>query len=291
MNNDTGMDMNDIIETSEKMQQTTKPDDRQKLLRLLSLQTHRYLGISKKQNQHSALKRFVNRICGLCGKKYGNYVTVMYFIVKILFLGNVIGQLWMMNYFLGQNYSNYGVEVLTAMWHGYDWTLSSRFPRVTFCDIPIRRLGNRQEYTVQCVLTINLFNEKIYLYLWWWFLAVAVMTFIGLLLHTIRTLMKSDKENYITKHLNLGLDDFDNDSARNQETLRQFIYNYLRYDGVLLMRLVGHNTNKATVRDLICALYRHYVKLPSTVKAVEDKLPSDDIALVPTSSSSDTSFE
>ena len=156
----------------------------------------------------------------------------------------------------------------------------------------MRRLGNVQDYTVQCVLTINLFNEKIYLYLWWWFCLVAVMTFVGLLLHTIRTITSSHKENYITKHLRLGLDDFDPDSNRNIETLRQFINDYLRYDGVLLMRLVGHNTNKATVRDLICALYKHYVELPSTMKALDDKLPPEDTPLVPTtSSSSDASFE
>lgn len=293
MNNDTGMDFNDIIETAEKVQRETDNSKKEQLIGFLAKQTHRYLGMARLDNKYGAfnIKTIIKRICGMCGKKYGNYVTMWYFIIKLIFLANVLGQLWMMNFFLGQDYSSYGIEVLTKMWYGEDWTQSARFPRVTFCDLEVRRLGNLQPYTVQCVLTINLFNEKIYLYLWWWFLLVAVMTFIGLVLHALRTLRPSDKENYITKHLCIGLDDFDPDSKRNIACMHHFIYHYLRYDGVLLMRLVGHNTNKATVRNYICALYRYFTLLPSTHKALEDKFP-DEMPLVDAtpSTSSETSF-
>ena len=62
-----------------------------------------------------------------------------------------------------------------------DWPLSERFPRVTLCDFQIRQLVNVQDYTVQCVLPINLFNEKIFLLIWFWLVFVAVATFVNLL--------------------------------------------------------------------------------------------------------------
>ena len=272
-------------------------DEKRKLLKFLALQTHRYLGMAKLDNKYGPwnYKTWMRKICGAFGKKYGNYVSGVYVVIKLMFLANVIGQLWMMNYFLGQDYASYGVEVATAMWYGEDWTQSGRFPRVTMCDIPIRRLGNIQRYTVQCVLTINLFNEKIYLYLWFWFLLVAAYTVIGLLLYLARTFAPNDRHRYIEKHVAQGVsldEPYDEDDETHRERMRRFVDHYLRYDGVLLMRLVGHNTNKATVTDLICAVYQHYINLPAVRKGIEaaGRPDGDDSPLLPQPDSSDTSF-
>jgi hypothetical protein len=61
---------------------------------------------------------------------------------------------------MGSEYSVYGFEVVNSLYEGEDWTYSPRFPRVTLCDFEIRQMTNLQRWTVQCVLPVNLFNEK-----------------------------------------------------------------------------------------------------------------------------------
>ena len=186
-------------------------------------------------------------------------------------LANVLGQLFLLNKFLGFDFNWYGFYVMKAMLAGENWSESPRFPRVTLCDFDIRRLGNVHRYTVQCVLTINLFNEMIYLILWFWFLFVAILTVCGILLLLSRMLYKPDRIMYVEKHLVVD-DVYNPESQRDKKLLHKFVHQYLRQDGVLMLRLVGHNTNKVVVNDFICALYKMFKGLPNVNKAVEAEL-------------------
>ena len=142
LNGHTGMDMNDIIEATEKLPYIVDQKEKTRFLTSLAESTHRYLNASKPRpykHKKFSIDWFIDCVCCktrrgnsfLCGKRNGNYITVLYVVVKLIFLANVIGQLWTLNFLLGHNYANYGVDVLKAMYHGDDWTESKRFPRCT----------------------------------------------------------------------------------------------------------------------------------------------------------------
>lgn len=194
-----------------------------------------------------------------CGRRYGNYLVVLYLFVKLLYIANVIGQIFALNAFLGQNFSLYGIDVLSALAKGEDWTASPRFPRVTMCDFKVRRLGNVQRYTVQCVLPINLFNEKIYLFIWFWMVFAATMTCFSLLTWILRCSFKTDRHRYIKKHLRL-MEKLERDTDKKLAV--KFVEKYLRQDGTFVMRLVGHNTNAITVTEFVCSLWDNYRTKP-----------------------------
>jgi len=69
---------------------------------------------------------------------YDTYLTCAYLFVKLLYAANVVGQLFLLDLFLGTDFRLYGVSVLQRMVAGQDWTTSTKFPRVTLCDMKIR---------------------------------------------------------------------------------------------------------------------------------------------------------
>lgn len=191
----------------------------------------------------------------MCGRRRGNYLVSLYLFVKLLMFANAVGQLFLVNAFLGQDFHLYGIQVIRSIIEGDDWTASPRFPRVTMCDFKVRRLGNVQRYTVQCVLPINLFNEKIFLFLWVWMVFVCVVTGVGLLTWLLRALFRVDGHRYIKKHLRL-MGKLQRDADKKLAV--RFVEDYLRMDGVFVMRLVGHNTNALTVTEFVCQLWDNF---------------------------------
>jgi hypothetical protein len=75
----------------------------------------------------------------------------IYFLIKICYLINAIGQFFLMNYFLHIDYWSYGQKVLYGIFTGRDWVENKIFfPRIVYCDFAIRYLGdNNLNYTVK----------------------------------------------------------------------------------------------------------------------------------------------
>jgi len=107
-------------------------------------------------------------------------LVVLFLISKLFYLGNVVGQLFLLNLVLATKYNTFGFDVIRDMVANKDWTEQSYvvFPRVTLCDFKVRGqdMVNVHPYTVQCVLPINLYNESIYVFLWYWLVLVAAVS-------------------------------------------------------------------------------------------------------------------
>lgn len=84
-----------------------------------------------------------------CGKRSGVYVTLIYLLSKVLALLNVVGQLLLLNAFLGPQYQWWGPGILRDLANGTEWHTSGHFPRVTMCDFTVRDIGQVKQYTVQ----------------------------------------------------------------------------------------------------------------------------------------------
>lgn len=84
-----------------------------------------------------------------------------------------------------------------------------------------------------------MFNEKIFIYFWFWFLLVGVLSVLSLLYWIFATLLPGQRRNFISRYLrctNAISSIFP--EYKEARMVDDFIRRYLRPDGVFLLRLI-----------------------------------------------------
>ncbi|VDM15780.1 unnamed protein product [Hydatigera taeniaeformis] len=184
------------------------------------------------------------------------------------------------------------------------WDQTGSFPRVALCDFELRRMGsNQHRYTIQCVLRINIFNEKIYIFLWFWFFLISILNLFSFLRWCYKLLLSSVRilfvRNLICIYFNIVAaksqlppmvlsDDKDKEKQKCQLSIadvfktrddlqasRVFSEDILGQDGVLLLRFINMNVGPSSAAELAGVIWIKYRKTAvfingTTSSGVED---------------------
>lgn len=233
--------------------QNVDPDNRRKTIRTLARHIEDALDTQRDYGRGACDRIKACCSCFTCSKRFGSYLCFVYLITKILYIGNAIAQFFLLNKFLGTEHTFYGMDILNDLIQGRDWHESGHFPRVTMCDFQIRTLGNLHRYTVQCVLMINLFNEKIFIFLWFWFVIILIINVFNTFVWSLR-FMSFARRNFVRKYLLV----MRNVHVGEKKTLNTFIDHYLRMDGTFVLRIMALNSGDIIATDTINQLWNNY---------------------------------
>ena len=128
-------------------------------------------------------------------------------LTKTVYLANVVAQIFFTNMFLGYEFTRYGAQVSSFLEIGDKDRMdpmSRVFPRVTKCTFhKFGPSGSIQRHDAQCILPINIINEKIYVFLWFWFIFLAVLTAVDLLVTVGQAVLPSVRWLVLTRKLRL----------------------------------------------------------------------------------------
>ena len=252
-----GIDLSALMDAAIVCQRASYVEIRDKTSKYMVNQIDRYLLSQREYRRgccHQA-RRNAAKYCFLVGgKRHGNYLTVTYLIVKILYLVNAIGQLFLLDQFLGIDYHVYGVQVIARLLQGnHDSPIIERFPRVTLCNFQIRHQGRLHEYVVQCALTINLFNEKVFIIIWFWYVILAIFTLISCIQWIFRALYWKGQIHYVKRNLRAFAV-----THRSKANLAKFVQYYLRRDGLFLVRMIALNIGEMVAAETLVGLWENY---------------------------------
>merc|ERR1711997_1100383 len=133
-------------------------------------------------------------------KSHGPY-AMKFFFCELLCLINVIGQMYFTDRFLGYTFMTYGSDVFAMTFgdpEGRSDPMNVVFPKVTKC--PFHKYGPSGTVTRHdglCILALNIINEKIYVFLWFWFVGVAIMSALAIIYRMLIILTPSMRVNAI----------------------------------------------------------------------------------------------
>jgi len=150
-----------------------------------------------------------------------------------------------------------------------------------------RSVGNVHRHTVQCTLPLNLYNEMMFIFLWFWFLAVAGITTISLASWAFYAVSVPGRITYVRNRLMMTVDrtaDRGPDvegrygaavannpgdrppMAASASDIDRFVRKYLLCDGCFVLRLVASNSSDLIAAQLAAGLYDHYCRLSGRVR-------------------------
>ena len=76
--------------------------------------------------------------------------------------------------------------------------MSRVFPKMTKCNFfKYGGSGNLETIDALCVLGMNILNEKIYIFMWLWFIILALVTGINIVVRLVQFFMPDVRQRYI----------------------------------------------------------------------------------------------
>ncbi|CAO1416544.1 unnamed protein product [Diamesa serratosioi] len=112
--------------------------------------------------------------------RYHNWWAYRYYGCELLSLINVIGQMFLMNKFFDGEFMTFGLDVIRHMEADQEDRLDPMiyiFPRMTKCTFYKYGVsGEVERHDAICILPLNVVNEKIYIFLWFWFILLTILT-------------------------------------------------------------------------------------------------------------------
>lgn len=274
LNNRSGLDIEKLVDAAMKQEQQENPsEERAKTINYIANSIRMYIEnrytTSYTDNRPKNFpQKFFYALTFWRRRHLSSYIVLLFTLMKLLFLINSVIQIFLLNAFLGNDYHLFGVEVIMKFIQGLDWGESKRFPRVTLCDFHIREVGIVHRYTVQCVLPINLFNEKVFLILWFWILLLAAFNIGDFISWLVRIIRVDGRSAYVRRKLAMmntlpsqHRDEFTSSKqaeVEDKRITRAFVRNYLQEDGCFALRLLARNGQDIIVGDVIENLFANF---------------------------------
>jgi hypothetical protein len=146
--------------------------------------------------------------------------------------------------------------------------------------VHIRELGYSPKFhkihTLQCALPINMYNQQVFTFLWFWMVIMNLVNFIDMILWFF-LFIPSTRRNFMLNY-NINLDSYIDkidvlgnflkiSSIENlndyfyENLFEDFLLNYLSIDGIFIFKIISRNFGDFIAGELLHELIIKYIEL------------------------------
>ncbi|XP_014615814.1 PREDICTED: innexin inx2-like [Polistes canadensis] len=114
-----------------------------------------------------------------------NFYAFRYFLCELFNFINTIGQLYLLDLLFEGEFKRYGIAVIIfakekQLTDKID-PMTRLFPKVTKCTMySFGSAGSTQIHDALCVLSLNVMNEKVFFFLWFWLIFLTILGFFAI---------------------------------------------------------------------------------------------------------------
>lgn len=227
-----------------------------------------------KRDIFNRLLKFIREL--LPHKRLGRALCAYYMVIKFLYLANAVAQILIMESFLGMTgeYRLFGYKVLCDLWNGRYWQESLVFPRVGYCRVPIKLVGKPIPTVVaQCTMPVNMLNEKVYIFLWFWFVGVASLEVASISIWIFRLCVRKRRIRSLIRYLKIA----EAYEQNMKDSIVRFESDCLRPDGSFLLYMLRLNAGDIITNEILQALFERFLR---NEKALAAKKIQDSVNVI-----------
>ncbi|KZS10408.1 putative Innexin inx3 [Daphnia magna] len=192
------------------------------------------------------LSSYLNETMGTHG-----YLGVAHVTCELFNLVNAVGNIYLIDLFLGGYFFDYGWQILQRQSLDQEERrdhMIEIFPRVTKCTLDTYgSSGSVQRHDALCILPVNVLNEKIYIFAWFWLVFLAVVSLFALL-YRLLVMTSPAVRHLVFKRIG---------STTSDPQSMAILSRRLAYPDCYLVFLLGKNLQDVAYRDLLDDLAHH----------------------------------
>jgi len=193
------------------------------------------------------------------GRSFGNYLFTLYMGVKVLYILLIIVNMLLLQAFFGGDprfsVLRHGLWVLENLFTLSVWPQSPIFPIKTVCTFSAEQQGNPLPYTLQCVLPLNLYNDKFFAIFTIVYPILLIISFVSML-SWIWTNSAHGRKAFVDRYLIKPLDL----KRADLSDVNMFTEEYLRRDGIFVLQMVEMNVGGLVVETLMEKLWDQFTE-------------------------------
>ncbi|CAB4062527.1 inx [Lepeophtheirus salmonis] len=185
--------------------------------------------------------------------RYTEYFS-KFFIVEITFFLISWGHFFFIDWFLDGNFLDYGSSAV--QYYGmspldrehYANPLCSTFPTEVSCTVPtIGSAGTPVSFNSMCVLSQNIVNEKMYVFIWFWLIFLMILSTLNVIVRIVYIVIPSYRAAYVSQKV----------SRYQCREIKMLITKKLKTQDAFILSQLAKNMDPALFDEFIHYLLRH----------------------------------